>query len=163
VVSPRVLKRVASGAAALLLNACTPGGIALPPGGAAPPAGGAAVQTIDVNLTLNADSQTAAGTSGGYAPAVTNVAVGTTLRFVNSDGFAHTATLISGATTFPAGSPFSVAAQTQSGSALSQNWSTGTLAAGVASQTLTVDRAGTYLFGCFFHYGGPMRAEIIAH
>jgi len=145
-----------SAISALSLAACTYGGIALPPGGAA-------AQTIDVNLTLDAPSQTAGGIAGGYAPAVTTVAAGTTLRFVNTDGFAHTATLISGATTFPAGSPFTSSAQTQSGNALSQNWSSGTLAAGASSQTLVVDRAGTYLFGCFFHYGAPMRAIIVAH
>ncbi len=127
-----------------------------------PSGGGTQAQTIDVNLTLNPSSQTPAGTAGGYSPAVINVAVGTMLRFVNSDGFAHTATLIPGATTFPAGSPYSATAQTQSGSALSQTWSTGNLAPGASSQTLLVDRAGTYLYGCFYHYGGPMRAEIVA-
>ncbi len=141
----------------LLLTACTNGGVLTPPGG------GTSAQAIDVNLTLNPSSQTSAGTSGGYAPAVTNVSVGTMVRFVNSDGFAHTATAISAATTFPAGSPFSASAQAQSGHSLSQNWSTGTLAAGASSQTLLVDKAGTYLFGCFFHYGAPMRAVIVAH
>lgn len=141
--------------ALILLTACTNGGQATP-------AAGGGGQVVDVNLTLDGSSQTSAGTAGGYAPATTNVAVGTTLRFVNTDGFAHTATLISGATTFPAGSPFTTAAQTQSGSTISQNWSSGTLAAGASSQTLLVDHAGTYLFGCFFHYGAPMRAVIVA-
>jgi plastocyanin len=142
----------------LLLTACTNGGVLAPPGG-----GGVQTQTVDVNLTLNPSSQTSAGTAGGYAPAVTNVAVGTLLRFTNSDGFAHTATAIPAATTFPVGSPFSASAQTQSGSSLSQGWSSGTLAAGASSQTILVDKAGTYLFGCFFHYGGPMRSVIVAH
>jgi len=142
----------------LFLTACTNGGTMTPAGG-----GGAQIQTIDVNLTLNSSSQTPAGNAGGYSPALTSVAVGTMLRFVNSDGFAHTATLIPGATTFPAGSPYSSIAQTQSGSALSQNWSSGTLAPGASSQTLLIDKAGTYLYGCFYHYGGPMRAEIVAH
>jgi plastocyanin len=142
--------------AAILLAACTNGGLATPSAG-----GGG--QVVDVNLTLDGSSQTSAGTAGGYAPATTNVAVGTTLRFVNSDGFAHTATLIAGAITFPAGSPFATSAQTQSGSTISQTWSSGTLAAGASSQTLLVDHAGTYLFGCFFHYGAPMRAVIVAH
>ena len=141
--------------AAIVLTACTNGGLATP-------AAGGGGQTVDVNLTLDGSSQTSAGTAGGYAPATTTVAVGTTLRFVNTDGFAHTATLISGATTFPAGSPFTTSAQTQSGSTISQNWSSGTLAAGASSQTLQIDRAGTYLFGCFFHYGAPMRAVIVA-
>lgn len=70
--------------------------------------------TIDVNLTLN---------TRGYAPDVLNVPVGTTIRFRNSDGFAHTATLIPGAAAFPDGSPFNVSAQTQSGSDVSKPWS----------------------------------------
>lgn len=142
--------------AVIVLVACTNGGQATP-------AAGGGGQVVDVNLTLDGSSQTSAGTAGGYAPATTNVAVGTMLRFVNTDGFAHTATLISGTTTFPAGSPFTTAAQTQSGATISQNWSSGTLAAGASSQTLLIDHAGTYLFGCFFHYGAPMRAVIVAH
>lgn len=149
--------RAKSCIAFLLLTACTNGGVLTPSGG------GTTAQTIDVNLTLNSSSQTPAGTAGGYSPAVTSVTVGTFVRFVNSDGFAHTATAIPGVTTFPAGSPYSATAQTQSGNALSQNWSTGTLPAGASSQTLLVDKAGTYLYGCFYHYGGPMRAEIVAH
>jgi len=143
-------------AALIVLTACTNGGL---PTAAA----GSGGQTVDVNLTLDGSSQTSAGMAGGYAPATTSVAVGTTLRFVNTDGFAHTATLIAGATTFPAGSPFTASAQTQSGTMISQNWSSGTLAAGASSQTLLIDHAGTYLFGCFFHYGAPMRAVIVAH
>jgi plastocyanin len=30
------------------------------------------------------------------------------------------------------------------------------------SQTITVDAPGTYLFGCYFHYSGGMRAAIVA-
>ena len=146
--------------ALLLLCACTNGGTLTPAGGGG---GGATTQVVDVNLTLDPSMQTAAGQAGGYAPAVTDVAVGTLLRFHNSDGFAHTATAIPNATTFPVGSPFSASAQTQSGTSLSQGWSSGTLQAGATSQTILVDKAGTYLFGCFFHYGGPMRAVIVAH
>jgi plastocyanin len=133
----------------LLLAACTPG--ALAPTGSS--GGGSGVTTIDVNLTQHTD---------GYAPDVTTVPVGSSIRFVNSDGFAHTATAIPGATSFPAGSPFTASAQTQSGNAISQAWSSGTLAAGAASQTILIDRAGTYLFGCFYHYGSPMRGTIVA-
>ena len=153
--------RALSCIALLCLTACTNGGTLTPAGGGG--GGGAQTQVIDVNLTLDPGSQTSAGSAGGYAPAVTNVAVGTLLRFHNSDGFAHTATAIPNATTFPAGSPFSVSAQTQSGTMLSQGWSSGTLQAGASSQAITVDKAGTYLFGCFFHYGGPMRSVIVAH
>ncbi|HEY8296885.1 MAG TPA: plastocyanin/azurin family copper-binding protein [Candidatus Baltobacteraceae bacterium] len=140
----------------VLCAACTPGAAGTPP-----PAGGSG-SVIDVNLTQHAPTQTAAGESGGYAPAVTTVAVGSTIRFVNSDGFAHTATLIPGATTFPSGSPFAGSAQTQSGSVISAPWSSGTMQAGSGSQNIAIDRPGTYLFGCFFHYGAPMRGTIVA-
>jgi len=109
--------------------------------------------TIDVNLTLHRD---------GYLPDAITVPVGSSIRFMNSDGFAHTATLIPSATSFPSGSPFAASAQTQSGTVISQPWSSGTLQAGSASQTITVDAPGTYLFGCFFHYGAPMRGTIVA-
>ncbi len=111
------------------------------------------VTTIDINLTLHVD---------GYLPDTVTVPVGSSIRFTNSDGFAHTATLIPGATSFPSGSPFNVSALTQSGSTISQPWTTGALQAGTSSQTITVDAAGTYLFGCFFHYGAPMRGTIVA-
>lgn len=150
------MKRVFQLLGALTLVACTNGGIIAQTGGTAD-------QTVDVNLTLDPSVQTSAGTAAGYAPAITNVAVGTRIRFLNTDSFAHTATLIPNATMFPSGSPFAVSAQTQSGTMLSQNWSSGTLAAGAGSQTVVVDRAGTYLYGCFFHYGAPMRAMIVAH
>jgi plastocyanin len=90
------------------------------------------------------------------------VAVGSQIRFTNSDGFAHTATLIPNATSFPSGSVFDVSALTQKGSAISGPWTSGTMPAGTSSQILTVDRAGTYLYGCFFHYGAPMRGVIVA-
>jgi len=127
-----------------------------------PPPSGGSGSVIDINLTLHAPVSTPAGESGGYAPAVTTVAVGSSIRFVNSDGFAHTATLIPGASTFPSASPFAVSAQTQSGSVVSQPWSSGALAAGTGSQSIAIDHAGTYLFGCFFHYGAPMRGTIVA-
>jgi plastocyanin len=143
------MKRCALALTALLLAACTNG--AITPTSSS--SGGNGVTTIDVNLTQHAD---------GYAPDVTTVGVGSSIRFVNSDGFAHTATAIPGATSFPAGSPFSASALTQTGSAVSQAWSSGTLAAGASSQTILIDRAGTYLFGCFYHYGSPMRGTIVA-
>lgn len=145
---------------ALVLAGCT---TACTPGASSTPSGGApAATTVDINLTTHPASASAFGQVGGYAPAVTTVAVGTTLRFFNSDGFAHTATVVPGSA-FPAGSPFTAAAQTQSGTQLSGAWSTGTLAAGTPSQSILVDVAGTYLYGCFFHYGSPMRGVIVAH
>ena len=147
-------------ALAIALSACTPGGV-MGTGGGGVPSGG--VTKIDINLTLHSSpTQLPQGTAAGYAPAQTTVAVGSFVQFVNSDGFAHTATLIPGASTFPASSPFSVSAQQQSGTAISSPWSSGTLQAGQASQQIQIDTAGTYLFGCFFHYGAPMRGVIVA-
>jgi plastocyanin len=116
---------------------------------------------VDVNLTLHAPGSTPGGTGGGYAPLVTKIALGSTLRFVNSDGFNHTATAIPGATAFPSGFPFSTSALTQSGNTLSGGFSSGDLQAGSSSQVLLADAAGTYLFGCFHHYGAPMRGAIV--
>ena len=130
----------------------------------APPAGGAsagaAATTIDVSLTSAPASATAYGSGGGYAPLVTTVALGTTVRFVNLDAFGHTATSLGG-TSFPAASPFAGSAQSSSGNTLSGGWSSGTLGGGTSSQALLADKPGTYLYGCFFHYGAPMRGAIV--
>jgi len=139
------------------LTACTPGGTTVPNGG-----GGGNTLTIDVDLSTHASGATPAGTGGGFAPLVTNVPVGSTIRFTNSDTFAHTATFIGTQASFPGASPFGSSALTQSGNTLSQGWSSGSLAAGAASQVITVDLPGTYLFGCFYHYGAPMRGVIVA-
>lgn len=149
--SPRILPA----ALLLLLAACTNGGVPVASGGS----GGVA---IDINLTLSQPSKTQWGESGGYTPAITNVAVGSEIHFTNTDSFAHTATEIPNATQFPSGSPFHASATQQSGTNLSGGFSSGALQAGSSSQTISVDRAGTYLFGCFFHYGAPMRAAIVA-
>lgn len=142
--------------ALMLLAACTAGGIPTSSGGS----GGVA---IDINLTLSQPVKTAYGLSGGYTPAITNVPVGSQIHFTNTDSFAHTATEMSQSfTQFPSGSPFGIGATTQSGNSLSGGFSSGALQAGSSSQTISVDRAGTYLFGCFFHYGAPMRAAIVA-
>lgn len=144
----------------IALWGCTPGGSIGSGGGGAP---SAQVAKIDINLTLHSSpTQLPQGSAAGYAPAQTTVAVGSFVQFVNSDSFAHTATAIPTATTFPASSPFSVSAQQQSGSAISSAWSSGTLQAGQASQLIQIDAPGTYLFGCFFHYGAPMRGAIVA-
>lgn len=140
----------------VLLSACTPGGLAATGGG-----GSSTATVIDVNLTNHAPGPTPAGEGGGYAPLVTTVAVGTSIRFTNSDGFTHTATSINGATSFPSGFPFTSAALTQSGTTLSGGWTSGDMQAGTSSQTVVADKAGTYLFGCFHHYGSPMRAVIV--
>jgi plastocyanin len=142
-------------AALALLVACTNGGVPTTSGG-----GGGI--TIDVNLTLNQPVKTPYGESGGYSPPITTVPVGSQIRFVNTDSFTHTATIIPNATQFPNGSPFGLSALMQHGTTLSGGFTSGALQAGSSSQTITADRAGTYLFGCFFHYGAPMRAAIVA-
>ncbi|MGZ3498622.1 MAG: cupredoxin domain-containing protein [Vulcanimicrobiaceae bacterium] len=146
--------------AAGLLTACTPGGDSPSALSGGPIASN--IVTIDINLTLHPPTSTIFGTAGGDQPAVAMVPVGSAVRFVNSDGFAHTATLIPNATTFPLGSPFSISAQHSSGSMISAPWSSGALQAGSSSQTILVDKPGTYLWGCFFHYGAPMRGAIVA-
>lgn len=158
------MRAIAWLATALLLGGCTPGAAALTPGSGDGMGGGGNVLTIDVNLTLHAPTSVPAGQSGGFSPALANVRVGDSIRFTNSDGTGinHTATLVPGATTFPAGSPFNTSAQTQSGSAIADDWSSGILTPDNASQTIAVTAAGTYIYGCFYHYGSPMRGVIIA-
>lgn len=140
---------------ALLLAACTAGGIPTSSGGS----GGV---TIDVSLTQFSQSPTPYGPSLGYSPAVTTVAVGTQLHFVNIDTFAHTATAIPGAMTFPSGSPFNAQALQQKGTTLSGGFTSGALQPNESSQSITADQPGTYLYGCFFHYGAGMRGAIVA-
>ena len=146
-------------ASALAFEACTPGAAA-PPSLASAPGTGGQVATVDVDLTNDPAGETTAGIARGYAPLVTTVSVGDSIRFHNSDGFAHTATSISGAS-FPAAYPFTGAALNVAGTMLSGGFTSGALAAEASSQTLLADRSGTYLFGCFFHYGTPMRATIV--
>lgn len=144
----------------VILAACTPGGIA---SSSAAGVGGAHITKIDVNLTLHSSAtQVPQGSAAGYAPVQTTVAVGTDVQFVNSDGFAHTASAIPAQSSFPASSPLGASAQQQSGSAVSSSWSSGVLQPGQSSQVIRIDAAGTYLYGCFFHYGAPMRGVIIA-
>lgn len=146
------------------LVGCTPGA---PPAGAG--SAGAATTTIDVSLTSSTVTATAYGSGGGYAPVVTTVALGSTVRFVNVDSFAHTSTSVgsasvggsAGSTMFPSASPLGGSALNAAGSTLSGGWTSGTLGPGTASQALLADKPGTYLYGCFFHYGAPMRGAIV--
>lgn len=145
--------------AALALAACTPGGIGTSGSGG----GGSVTHVVDVNLTLNLPVDTPYGQSGGMKPPVLNVAVGDKIQFTNTDSFPHTSTSISGgAAKFPASSPFGISALTQSGNTLSGGWTSGAMQAGSGSQLVTADKPGTYLYGCFFHYGAPMRGAIVA-
>lgn len=145
--------------AAFMLASCTAGGISPTSGG-----GVSVVQVTKINVSLAAypAQTTPEGTSLGFNPAVTTVAVGTGVQFVNVDNTSHTGTTFSG-TTFPATSPLGISATTASGTSLSSGFSTGTLQAGQSSNIFLVDQAGTYLYGCFFHYSGNMRGVIVAH
>jgi plastocyanin len=129
----------------IVLSGCTFGA----PSAVSNAAGASA--TIAVNLTNFLD---------GYSPDVLTVPVGTRIQFMNTDSFAHTATAIAGST-FPAASPFDESALTASGSVLSAPWSSGSLNPGAASSVFVANQSGTYLFGCFYHYGHPMRGEIV--
>lgn len=135
---------------------CTPGAS----GGASGAPSGPVALTVDVNLTSGGHGSVAAGTTGGYVPLVATVPVGSQIRFVNSDGFAHTSTSLGG-TVFPSASPFTSTALSSSGNTISSGFSSGILAAGSGSQILLADKPGTYLFGCFYHYSAPMRGAIV--
>ena len=143
----------------LALAGCTPG---------APPAGTgtaavAATTTIDVSLSTLTVTATQFGSAGGFTPPVTNVTVGSTIRFVNVDAATpHTSTSLSGSS-LPASSPFGANALSQFGGTLSGGWSSGTLGGGNGSQIVLADKPGTYLYGCAYHYGTPMRGAIIVH
>jgi plastocyanin len=159
--SPAVRGRFALAVAFVILAGCTPGSFAGLNAGAG--VGGPST-TIDVDLTTHPQGTSPAGTAAGYAPLVTMLAVGDSLRFTNSDGFAHTATSIPGnPPTFPAAYPFTSSALISSGATLSSGFSSGNLQAGATSQVLLADKPGSYVFGCFYHYGAPMRAVIVVH
>jgi len=154
-------------AALSVLAACTGGGYSAGSNGNGGMHGGPPpvnVTTIDVSLTAHGTTTTPFGSSRGYAPPVTTVGVGSLIQFHNSDSFPHTATAIPGGLSqFPAADPFSNAALTQSGATLSGGFSSGALNPGSVSQMITADKAGTFLFGCFFHYANSgMRAAIVA-
>jgi plastocyanin len=144
--------------AALTLSACTDGA---PSASAA--TSGAGVVTIELNLDAFPITQLAAGSSGSFSPAVATVAVGTQIQFRSLNNFAHTASSVAG-TTFPQASPLTGTALTASasGTGLSTpGWTSGQLAPLGLSPIFVADKAGTYLYGCFFHYPAPMRGEII--
>jgi plastocyanin len=144
----------------VVLATCTPNGLTVASNGPAPPSQ-SVNHTVDVNLTENQPVKTIYGESGGMKPPITIAHVGDTITFNNSDGFAHTATSIPDAKTFPASSPFGIRALNQTGTTVSGGWSSGAMQAGSSSQTIKADKKGTYLFGCFFHYGAPMRGAIV--
>jgi plastocyanin len=137
---------------------CTPGAATLSGGGRGPVAGAVIVQ---VSLLKFSPSSSAYGTVAGYSPNPVTVPVGAVVQFVNDDNFVHTASSV-GSAGFPTGDPLSSAAVSPSGSDLANAaWSTGNIPGGGTSQAFTASTAGTYYFGCFYHYGSPMRGVII--
>lgn len=152
-------------ALALALVSCTPNG--LPPAGGGG-GGGGVVHTVDLNLTVYQNpTNTPYGQSIAIKPPLLNVAVGDSIVFKNADGFNHTATSIPVADTnnetqFPTKYPFGSSALSQAGATLSGGWTSGALQAGSTSQTVVADKAGTYLYGCFYHYSANMRGAIVA-
>jgi plastocyanin len=142
--------------AVAVLASCTPGA---PP----PPAGSGAVPgavIINVSLLTYAPKPSVNGIVAGYNSDALTVPVGTVIQFHNQDSFTHTGSFL-GTNGFPSGNPLKNQARTRSGTDLSQaGWSTGDLSPNAYSQPLTASRAGTYYYGCFFHYPTPMRGWI---
>lgn len=148
-------------AAIVALSGCTPNAAPVSLSGGTPPAPGTTTNVVTLNLGANPPLSSPYGTLAGYAPNPSTVAVGTAIVFQNTESFPHTASAIAGAS-FPASSPFTTAALQSSGTRLSAaGWSSGELAPGASSQALIADTPGVYLFGCFFHYGTPMRGAIV--
>lgn len=153
--------RVAFAASLLVVFcACTPGGVNVVSSGGANVSN---VVTIQVSLSAFPAQQTPAGIGLGFSPDLTTIPVGSGVRFMNVDNTVHTATMITG-TTFPDKSPFNLSATTPSqvDTLSSTGWSAGNIEIGQTSQTFLVDKPGMYLYGCFYHYSGNMRAEIVA-
>ena len=144
---------------AALSSACTPGAATTPSGASRAPISGAVV--VHVSLLKYGPLSTAFGTVAGYSPDPLTVPVGSIVQFVNDDNFTHTASSV-GSSGFPAGNPLSSVAQTPSGVDLaSPAWSSGNIAGGSLSQGFTASTPGTYYYGCFYHFGSPMRGVIV--
>jgi plastocyanin len=147
-------------ALALVCSGCTAGGVNPTTGGGASVT---SVTTIDVSIAAFALESTPLGDARGFSPEVTNVSVGSGVRFLNVDNTEHTATSIPGTTVFPAESPFGVSALQQTANVgVGGSWGAGALEPGEMSQVFVVNQPGTYIYGCFFHYSGGMRGVIVA-
>jgi plastocyanin len=156
-----VSARIAALAFVLSLGGCTAGGIYASASGSGSVT---SITTVEVSIAAFGAQSTPVGSARGYSPAVITIPVGSGVRFVNVDNTTHTVTAIPGATTFPAITPFSASAlQPGTTSDLSGAWGAGVLQPGGASGIFIANAAGTYLYGCFFHYSGGMRGVIIAH
>ena len=138
--------------------ACTPGAPP-PPSGSNGPFPGAVI--IQVSLLKYGPSQSPSGIVAGYNNDNLTIPVGSIVQFHNQDSFTHTASSV-GTSGFPSGNPLKEHARTQSGTDLAQQgWSSGDLGPNAYSQPLTASQAGTYFYGCFFHYSTPMRGRIV--
>lgn len=159
------MKALYAAAISIALVSCTPNGLPSAGGGGG---GGGVVHTIDLNLTVYQNpTSTPYGSSIAVKPPVLNVAVGDTIVFKNADGFNHTGTSIpvgdtNNETQFPTKYPFGSSALSAFGTTLSGGWSSGALQAGSTSNAVLADKAGTYLYGCFYHYSANMRGAIVA-
>lgn len=124
----------------------------------------AASAPVIVNLSLTHYTKItheSAGDSVGTNPAIVHVHVGDSIVFVNGDTDAHhTATGLTGATRFSE-PRWTQAVLKQFGSVGAEPWSSGDLAPGSSSAPMVASTAGTFLYGCFFHYSAGMRGEII--
>lgn len=128
--------------------------------------GAAVAAAAPAQIDLSLDRYTkiahlAAGDSVGVAPAVLAVHVGDAIVFVNDDPSAHhTATGLPGANRFSE-PRWSDAVLKPLGTIGPNPWSTGDLAPGAKSAPMLASVAGTYLYGCFFHYSAGMRGTIV--
>ena len=154
----RALACAAIFSATLLTAACTPGSATAPGGGNTPIAN---ATLIHVSLLKYTPTSSQYGMVAGYSPNVVTVPVGSIVQFVNDDNFAHTASSV-GSSGFPSGNPLSSTATTPQGNDLSSTaWSSGNLTGGSFSRGFTASVPGTYYYGCFYHYGTPMRGVIV--
>lgn len=143
---------------AALTAGCTPGAPALQNNSSAAISGAVIVH---VSLLKYTATNSAYGTVAGYSPNPIVVPRGSTVQFVNDDNFTHTASSV-GTSGFPPGNPLNASAQSPNGSDLAMaGWSSGNIAGGAFSQGFTASTSGTYYFGCFYHYGQPMRGVIV--
>lgn len=142
---------------AALCTGCTPGAPAAPTGTSHL----ATAMTIETSLLNYPGMSSPFGMVGGFSPALAVVARGTVVQFHNQDGFNHTASSVAG-TSFPAKSPIPSADLKQAGTDIAQpGWTTGLLTGGSFSVSFTTSSAGTFLFGCFYHYDEGMRGVIV--
>jgi plastocyanin len=122
----------------------------------------ASTVTVDLNLSKFATVESVdAGKTVGVKPAVVHVHVGDHVVFVNDDSDHHTATALENAVTFVDDPRWTDDALHAAGSIGSGFWTTGDLAPGQRSAPIAAQKAGTYLYGCFFDYSAGMRGEIV--